>query len=119
MTVPKFQRKDLIRLWRADGGSRDPACRAKKDRYLNGSWIDVADCLMRRTLTGVPSETNSSSYRRPSLSVAEQVISVTFLAAKLPVCRQVPVDGCSAGTGSPSTLGRSLELSSMRSIGSW
>ena len=31
---------------------------------------------MRRTLTGLPSETNSSSYRRPSLSVAVQVTSV-------------------------------------------
>jgi hypothetical protein len=53
--------------------------------YLNGSWIDGADCLIRRTLTGVPSETNSSSYRRPSLSVAEQVTFDTRLAAKLPV----------------------------------
>lgn len=29
--------------------------------YLKGSWTDGDDCRMRRTLTGVPSETNSSS----------------------------------------------------------
>ena len=43
--------------------------------------------------------------------------SFTFLAAKLPVWRQTPVEVCSAGTGRPSTRGRCLELSSMRSIG--
>ncbi|SPP98999.1 protein of unknown function [Bradyrhizobium vignae] len=35
---------------------------ARRDlSYLNGSWIDGADWRMRRTLTGVPSETNRSS----------------------------------------------------------
>ena len=37
---------------------------------------------------------------------------------RMPSWRHVPVEDSTSGTGRPSTFGRSLELSSMRSIGS-
>ncbi|TFV74571.1 hypothetical protein E4K64_17095 [Bradyrhizobium frederickii] len=44
----------------ANSGLSPQAGRGEKS-YLNGSWIEGEDCRMRRTLTGVPSETNSNS----------------------------------------------------------
>src|SRR5205807_7644997 len=76
------------------------------------------NCLIRRTVIGVPSDSNCSSYFFPFLSAAEQEMLEICWVAKFPICLHVPEDNSTDGTGRPSTFGRSLELSSIRSTGS-
>jgi len=73
------------------------------------------DCRIRRSVTGSPSDSNCSSYFRPSLAVAAQEMLETCRVAMIPNCRHVPVEDSTSGTGRPSTFGRSLEFSSIRS----
>src|SRR5487761_2801842 len=73
------------------------------------------DGLTLRIVMGEPSDSNCNSYFLPSLSVAEQEILEPCPAAKFPSCLHVPADNSTNGTGKPSTFGRLLEFSSIRS----
>lgn len=75
-----------------------------------------ADALTLRRASGAPSDSNRSRYCWPLLSVATQVMLETWSLAKLPLCWQAPSDGSRAGTGRPSTFGRSCDGDSVRGI---
>src|SRR5271169_4029992 len=77
-----------------------------------------SDALIIRTLIGEPSDSNWSSYFLPLLSVAIQETLDTCCRAKFPICLHVPADNSADGTGSPSTLGLSLDFKRIWSIDS-
>src|ERR1700730_5218626 len=87
--------------------------------WLVGGFFFVSGaCLSLVILIGAPSDWNSSSYFLPFLSIALQEMLETCLVAKLPSCLHIPADNSTNGTGRPSTLGLSLEFSSIWSMDS-
>src|ERR1700688_127002 len=73
------------------------------------------DCRIFRKVIGEPSDSNCSSYFLPFAVVATQEVLEMGVFVMMPICLQVPADGSADGTGRPSTLGLSLEFSSMLS----
>src|SRR5471032_1534506 len=77
--------------------------------------VGTGDSLTLITRIGEPSVSNCSSYFLPVVPAELQEMLETWPLAKFPSCLHIPVDNSTSGAGRPSTFGRSLDLSSIRS----